>query len=204
LKELQDAWEIEAEKYGVYPIDPDRRTRNVTRINKLGRKEPQITYERLGAQRINESLSPPVKNRSFTITAQLTASGNQDTQGVIATSGGMTGGYALYVHKGKPVFVHNLYNDEHYYVRGDKVLPQGDVEVRFDFEKNADNNGGIGRIFVNGKEVGAAEIPKTIPNMYSLDEGFDIGRDEGSSVTPEYAPPFEYTHDIDKVVFDLK
>lgn len=203
LEELHAAWSVEAEKYGVYPVDPDRRTRMIAQANKSGRKESRIEYDRLGAQRIPEALAPPVKNKSFAITASLDSAESVDLNGVIATHGGMTGGYALYVSDGVPSFVFNLYNENRYYVRSERRLPAGPVELRFRFSKNADNNGGVGTLLIDGREVGSASIPETTNNLFALGEGFDVGRDEGTSVTPEYAPPFEFNGAIDRVVFDL-
>ena len=203
LVELQAAWEREAQKYGVYPVDPDRRARTLANINRSGRKEKRIEYSRLGAQRIPEALSPPVKNRSFTITADIGSAPGQAPEGVIATAGGVTGGYALYLKNGVPTYVHNLYNEQHFYVRAQNPIPDGDVQIRFRFDKNDDDNGGIGRLFVNGDEVGVAEIPETVRNLFSIEEGFDIGVDDGTSVTPEYRSPFEFNGRIDSVVFEL-
>jgi arylsulfatase len=43
---------------------------------------------------INEAISPPVKNRSHTITASIETDGKTD--GVIVASGGYFAGYTLY------------------------------------------------------------------------------------------------------------
>ena len=204
LAELQRAWEKEAEKFGVFPLDADRQKRLFEQLNKSGRKEPVIEYQRLGAQRIPEAKSPPVKNRSYRIVAHIDSPGGRQVEGVLATSGGITGGYALYVKDGIPVYVHNLYNEELFYVRGSRPLPAGKVELVFSFEKNENDNGGVGTLIVNGEQTGQAEIRETVLGSFSIEDGFDIGVDEGSSVTPEYAPPFSFNADIDRVVFELK
>jgi arylsulfatase len=40
--------------------------------------------------------------------------------------------------------------------------------------------------------------------MISIVEGLDIGMDAGSPVDFTYQPPFAFTGNIDKVVYDLK
>ena len=172
-------------------------------MNKSGRKESVIEYFPEGAYRIPEAMSPPVKNKSFTITAEINMSGGGPAQGVIATSGGKTGGYAIYLKNGYASYVHNLYNENHYYVRATKPLPEGYSELTFVFEKNDEDNGGIGRFVLNGEDIGSALIPETTRNSFSIEDGFDIGVDDGSTVTDEYQAPFRFTGELIRVVFDL-
>ena len=203
LRELQDAWAVEAERYGVYPVDPDRRKRFRRMMNESGRKEDVIEYFPEGAIRIPEALSPPVKNRSYSITAKLDLAEDATSEGIIVTSGGVTGGYAIYLQDGYPVYVHNLYNEHHYFVRGEVRVPAGESTLEFRFRKNEDNNGGVGAFLLNGVEVGSAIIPETTRNAFSIEDGFDIGMDQGSPVTNEYKPPFEFSGTINKVIFDV-
>ena len=203
LNELQEAWAIEADRYGVYPVDPDRRTRFRRMMNDSGRKEPIIEYFPEGAMRIPEPLSPPVKNKSFRITAHLNMPQGAPGNGIIATSGGVTGGYAIYLDDGYPVYVHNLYNEKHFFVRGETPVPAGSSALEFRFLKNDDDNGGVGSFLLDGIEIGSAAIEETTRNAFSIEDGFDIGIDHGSPVTNEYTPPFEFTGTIEKVVFDV-
>lgn len=203
LKELQEAWAVEADKYGVYPLDPDRRTRFIAAMNKSGRKEEVIRYFPEGAFRIPEAMSPPVKNRSFRIRARLNMPADMPGEGIIVTSGGVTGGYAIYLEDGFPVYVHNLYNERHFYVRGTERVPAGKSTLEFRFDKNEDNNGGSGSFLLDGVEIGRGQIDETTRNSFSIEDGFDIGRDEGSPVTKDYTPPFAFSGTIEDVVFDF-
>jgi len=203
LKELQAAWAVEAERYGVYPVDPDRRKRFRRMMNESGRKESVIEYFPGGAIRIPEALSPPVKNKSFRVTAYMNMPASEPGSGIIATSGGVTGGYAIYLQDGYPVYVHNLYNEKHFFVRGDTPVPAGQSSLEFRFKKNEDDNGGVGSFLIDGVEVGSAQIEETTRNAFSIEDGFDIGMDQGSPVTSEYKPPFEFSGTIEKVVFDV-
>ena len=203
LRELQEAWEREAHKHGVFPVDPDRRPRFIAQMNRFGRKESVIDYAPEGAWRVPEALSPPVKNRSFRIRARIEALAGQPLEGVIVAAGGVTGGYALYVDGGYPVYIYNLYNEVHYQVRGERPIAPGPADLEFRFAKNAEGNGGLGELLLNGESIGSAEIPQTVRNSFSIEDGFDIGRDEGSPVSREYQPPFPFTGLIKGLTFDL-
>ena len=203
LKELQEAWAVEAEKFGVYPVDPDRRTRFIRTMNNSGRKEEVIRYIPPGAIRIPEPMAPSVKNKDYIIRAKLDMPNGEEGNGIIVTAGGITGGYAIYLEDDHPIYVHNLYNEHHYFVRGTEKVPKGKSILEFHFEKNEDNNGGIGRFFLEGKEIGRGLIDETTKNSFSIEDGFDIGRDEGSPVTTEYTPPFSFSGTIEEVEFDL-
>ena len=53
--------------------------------------------------------APSLLNKVYTITAEVTIP-KGGAEGMIATMGGVFGGYGLYLLKGKPVFVYNLLN----------------------------------------------------------------------------------------------
>jgi hypothetical protein len=56
---------------------------------------------------------------------------------------------------------------------------------------------------VNGTKVAEGELPKTIPNVISIVERFDVGEDVGSAVDFTYKLPFKFTGTIDKIRIDL-
>ena len=163
-----------------------------------------IKYYPEGAIRIPEAMSPPVKNKDFSIIAHLDFEEGVRKQGVIATSGGVTGGYALYVEDGYPVYVHNLYNEQHFYVKGNEPLPVGSSELIFSFTKNEKGNGGTGTFYLDGQAIGSGVIEETTLNSFSIEDGFDIGQDQGSPVSKDYHPPFPFSGTIVELVFDLR
>ena len=203
LKELQIVWEAEAARYGVFPLDPDRRSRVRYQLNQVGRKETVIRYLPPGAVRIPEALSPPVKNKSHTITATLRTEKGETPNGVIVASGGVTGGYSLYVDNGYPVYAYNLYNEKIFKLRSDTPLSDGESVLEFRFEKNKENNGGWASMFLNDQPVGRVEIPEKTLILFSVEDGFDVGRDEGSPVVSDYHSPFVFSGQLDSVTFDL-
>src|SRR5437867_7938275 len=64
--------------------------------------------------------------------------------------------------------------------------------------------GGMGTLFVNGKNVATGRIEQTQCCAFSADEGADVGADEGTPVTEAYKVPFKFTGKIDKVTIELR
>jgi len=194
LKELQDMFLVEAKKYDVLPLDD----RLVARADPSAR--PSLIVGRTdftyfpGARRIAENSSAPIKNCSHTITVEaVTPPTNSIANGVLACDGGIGGGWTLYVHDGKPVYEYNYLSVDRYKITSNEALPPGPVTIKFDFTYIGviPGKGGIGKLFINGKEVGSGRIDKTIPGRFSADETFDTGLDTGSPVG-SYTSPFPF------------
>ena len=61
---------------------------------------------------------------------------------------------------------------------------------------------GDGKLYINGKLVGAMELPVTLPVLYGI-EGLSCWYDFGERVTHRYDAPFTFTGHIDSVTVDL-
>ncbi len=208
LRQLQDLWWVQAARYNVLPLD----WRAVERLNAelqgrptLGGKSKTRTYYP-GQVGLPNEASPPLLNKSWTITADIEVSDQAD--GMIVTQGGITGGYGLYLREGKPTFVYNYLDVERYTVAGRDALPTGGVKLVVDFAYDGKDGergkGGTVTISANGNKVAEGTLPRTIPIQFSLSEGMDIGEDVGSAVDFTYKPPFTFTGNIDKVTMELK
>ena len=201
LKELQEAWEEEARKYNVFPLDGDKTGRLVNQMNKTGPKGNLFEYYPPGGTRIPEALSPPVKNRSHRITADIEIDNNK-VEGIIATTGGVSAGYAFYVKDGFLTYTYNLFGLDLYQIKAKKRLPTGPSRVRFEFEKTGEHRG-IGRLYIGTELVGEGELPEMVRGVFSIQEGFDIGKDSGSAVSGDYKIPFRFSGKLKKVWFNL-
>jgi arylsulfatase A-like enzyme len=104
LKELQALFVEEANKYQVFPLDNSVLPRLLTPRPSGTAGRTTFTYmgENVG---IPVGNAPNLLNRDFTITAEIQIP-KAGAEGMIATMGGRFGGYALYLVKGKPVFVY--------------------------------------------------------------------------------------------------
>jgi hypothetical protein len=77
LKELQAAFDVEAKKYNVYPLDSSFAARVDPSIRpSLTRGRSQFTYYP-GMIRIPEGSAPDFKNRSWTVAAEITVPGER-------------------------------------------------------------------------------------------------------------------------------
>jgi arylsulfatase A-like enzyme len=208
LRELQDLWWAEAARYNVLPLD----WRAVERLNgelqgrpSLGGKSKTRTYYP-GQIALPNEASPPVINKSWTITADIEAS--EKAEGMIVTQGGMTGGYGLYLREGKPTFVYNYLDIERFNITAEENLPMGKVRLIVDFaydgKEGEHGKGGTITISANGKKLAEGKLPKTVPIQFSLGEGLDVGRDVGSPVDFTYRLPFEFNGKLEKVTYELK
>jgi arylsulfatase len=204
LKELQLLFYTEAAKYNVLPLDNSKTARLDPAIRpSLTRGRTSFSYTQ-GQTRIPEGASPDIKNKSWSITADVQV--NAETSGMIVTQGGLFSGYGLYLEKGKPVFHYNFCDVAHYNVVGKDPLSPGHHTIKMDF---AYDGGGIGKggtvtLVVDGREVATGRVDRTVPIRVSLDEGLDVGEDTGTPVNLSYDVPFKFTGKISKVTIDLK
>jgi len=189
LKQMQELFMQQAEKYHVLPIDD----RGTVRFDAAQAGRPDLMNGRTeltlypGMHGIMENAFISVKNRSHDITAELVVPpGGAD--GVILAQGGRFGGWSLYVKNNRPVYAYNFLGLELFKVAGTAPLPSGDVTLRYIFvyDGGAPGAGGMERILVNGKEVAQGRIGRTQASMFSADDGADVGRDEGTPVSPDY------------------
>ncbi len=209
LRELQDLWWAEAAKYNVLPLDSSFSERVDPAIRpSLTAGRTTFTY-RPGMIRIPEGATPDIKNKSYSITAEVVIP-EGGANGVLATQGGRFGGWGLLVLDGKPVFVHALSNQERhkYKVAAKEKLASGKHTIRFEFKYDGGGigKGGTGTLLVDGKKVAEDHIPATVAARFSLDETFDVGEDTGTPVIEDYADkmPFRFTGKLDKLTIDLK
>jgi len=188
LAHLQRMFLIEAAKYKVLPLD-DRR---VERFDPEQAGRPQlVTGKRQmlfgGMGRLTENTVLPLKNRSHAVTAQIDVP-DGGASGVIVAQGGRFGGWSLYLLEGRPVYCYNLFGMQRFKVAADEVVPQGEHQVRMEFAYDGGGlaKGGTATLFLDGREVAAGRIERTVPLIFSADETTDVGADGGTPVSDDY------------------
>jgi arylsulfatase len=209
LKELQEAFEVEARKYNVYPLDSSAAQRfNPTLRPSLTRGRSEFTYYS-GMVRIPEGSAPDFKNKSWAIAAEVNIPKN-GASGVLATIGGRFGGWVLMMLDSKAQFVYSYSNQPEHKFRivSDQAIPEGDHVVRlgFRYDGGGYGKGATGILFVDGTQVAQGRILRTIPIRFSLGETFDIGEDTGTPVVEDYVDkmPFRFTGTLKKFVVVLE
>lgn len=137
---------------------------------------------RNGTIGVPEKAVPHMFNRSWELCASLHVTG--ETRGVVATIGGTSAGWALYIDADRrPVFTYRDFAVKTVHLRGEP-LPAGDAKLRLAFAyAGADGSYGAGAdltLCVNGAAVARDSLPATPPAMFSIVETFDVGVDTGS------------------------
>jgi arylsulfatase len=205
VKELEELFWSEAEKYDVYPIG-----------GALGRTlQPESNPQRAAkthwefttnTYRVPELAGPEIKSTNYEVNAYITA--DKSTEGVIYAVGERMGGQALFIKDGKLRYSFSTLGLYWHDFEGNVKIPLGEVKITLKHTmKEAKLNGpSIVQLFINDKEVGQMEIKATVYGAYTGHETFDIGRDEGMPVNEEYADKgkFKFTEgQLHKVVFDI-
>jgi len=190
LKELQRLFLIECVKYNVLPLD-DRR---VERFNSdlagrptLIQGKSQLRFS--GMHRLSESSILNLKNKSHSVTAEVTLPKGK-ANGVIIAQGGEFGGWAVYAKDGKLRYTYNLFGVKLFTTESTQDLPGGKHQVRMEFVYAGGGlaKGGGVSLFVDGKKVGEGTVEATQPMIFSADETCDVGEETGSTVSPDYTP----------------
>ena len=206
LRQMQDMWWVEAAKYNVLPLD----WRAVIRMNAEAMGRPSLIGHRTsmtyypGTVGLPDAASPPMCNKSWTITADVEIP-DGDVNGMIVTHGGLEGGYGLYLRDGKPTFVYNFLSIERTTFAAKQALPAGNAKIVVDFKYDGGGMGKGGKLSLsaNGKTLAEGRLEKTIPIQFSLGEGVDIGMDVGSPIDFTYKLPFAFTGKIEQVNIKL-
>ncbi|GAA1962043.1 arylsulfatase [Microbacterium deminutum] len=206
LHELQRLWLIEAVKYNVLPIDD----RGAERLNPELAGRPTLihgTSQLLfpGMGRLSENSVISIKNKSFSVTAEIDVP-ERGAEGVIIAQGGRFGGWSLYFADGKATFVYNLLGIHQFTSRADTVLDAGKHQVRTEF---AYDGGGLAKggdltLYYDGAAVGTGRVGATQPMIFSADETTDVGYESGTSVSADYtAQSSRFTGKIHWVQIDI-
>jgi arylsulfatase len=189
VAELQRLFVEEAVKYNVLPIDD----RSLERLDPAAAGRPDLMAGRTtltlydGMTGMLENAFINVKNRSSVIDAELEIPAG-GANGVVLAQAGRFGGWSLYFKDGAPAFAYNWIGRETYTVAAPRALPPGPALVRLDFayDGGGPGRGGTATLSVNGEAVATGRIAHTNPMMFSVDEGADVGVDEGTPVTEAY------------------
>jgi len=190
LKELQALFTQQAVRNHVLPID-DRRSERFDpavagRPDLMGPRTTLTVYS--GMQGMAENVFINVKNRPFTITAEVELR-DAATRGVIIAQAGAFGGWTLYMKDGRIHHEYNFFGVERTNISGSDVLAPGNHTIVYAFTPDATKPGAGGNctLSVDGTQVATGHIPKTQPYAFSGDEGVDVGLDGETAVSNDYA-----------------
>jgi arylsulfatase len=137
--------------------------------------------------RLSENSVVNIKNKSFSVTAELDVP-ERGAEGVIIAQGGRFGGWALYAKDGKAKFVYNVLGIQQFATEATDPIPLGTHQVRMEF---AYDGGGLAKggdviLYYDGDKVGTGRVAATQPMIFSGDETTDIGYEAGTPVSSDY------------------
>jgi arylsulfatase A-like enzyme len=190
LHELQRLWLIEATKYNVIPLDD----RTAERINpdiagrpQLIKGDTQVFYPGMTSLSENSVLS--IKNKSFSVTAEVVVP-DDGANGTIIAQGGAIGGWSFYTKQGTAKFAYNLLGVHTFTAEAGVPVSPGKHQVRAEFVYDGGGyaKGGTASLYYDGEKVGEGRVDATQPFVFSADEGLDIGCEKGTAVAAECDP----------------
>lgn len=188
LAYLQQLFLLEASKYNVFPLDDRRAERFNAELAgrpELIRGNTQLLFSGMG--RLTENSVIVLKNKSFSITAEVDRTGGP-LEGVVIAQGGAFGGLSLYFKDGTARFAYNFFGLDTTIVAADTVLEAGKHQVRMEFAYDGGGlaKGGNVTLYYDGQPVGTGRVERTVPMLFSADETTDVGRESGTPVSDEY------------------
>ena len=204
LHELQRLWLIEATKYNVLPLDD----RTAERLDADAAGRPQLvrgTSQMLfgGMGRLSESSVLNIKNKSFSVTAEIEVP-DAGAEGPIVAQGGRFGGWGLYAKDGRAAFAYNVLGLQLFVTEAEKPIPAGMRQVRmeFDYDGGGLAKGGDVTLYYDGEKAGEGRVEATHPLIFSADESTDVGYEAGTPVSAEHTRE-RFTGKINWVKLDL-
>jgi len=206
LAKLQRLWLIEATKYNVLPMDD----RLAERANAEIAGRPTLIHGNTqqffpGMGRLSENSVVNIKNKSFSITAEVDVPSG-GAEGVIIAQGGRFGGWSLYTDGGRAKFVYNVLGIQEFATEADAPIPEGTHQVRMEFAYDGGGlaKGGDVTLYHDGEAVGTGRVEATQAMIFSADETTDIGYESGTAVSPDYTTKTSrFTGKIHWVQIDL-
>jgi arylsulfatase len=188
LAALQRLWLIEATKYNVIPLDD----RTAERVNPDLAGRPQLVKGNsqlffAGMGRLSENSVVTVKNKSFSVTAEVVVP-EGGAEGVIIAQGGKFGGWSFYTKGGKAKFAYNVLGIHEFRAEAEQPLPAGKHQVRMEFAYDGGGlaKGGNVTLRYDGGKVGEGRVQFTQAMIFSADETTDVGHETGTPVSSDY------------------
>ncbi|MCU1369968.1 MAG: sulfatase [Ilumatobacteraceae bacterium] len=188
LAKLQRLWLIEATKHNVLPMDDriaERANPEIAGRPTLVRGNSQLFYQGMG--RLSENSVLSIKNKSFSVTAELTLP-DGGASGVLIAQGGGFGGWAVHLVDGVLTFTYNLLGIQEFTTTATVPVASGTHQVRAEFAYDGGGlaKGGDVTLSVDGVEVGTGRVEATQAMIFSADETTDIGYESGTTVSSAY------------------
>jgi arylsulfatase len=186
VKELAEAWWLDAERFDVLPLD-DRRRERAAGIDPTARQRSHFRFLP-GTRALNRTLGPDFAARSFSITAYVHRSARQD-EGVLLAHGRRAAGFAMFVQDNRLWFDYNLAG-HHTTVCSDDEIPTRDSVLAVELERTGE--GAVVTLLINGAATGHTILARTLPGGFGC-LSTQAGHNAPSPVSPRYSSPFRFS-----------
>jgi len=208
LIEMIAQWYVEAGKYNVLPVDGRGQQRMADARPMIAKDRTRYTYYP-GTQPVPPNVAAKLLNRSHSITADVEIP-EVGAEGVLASAGGVDGGYTFYVQDGSLRYAYSYVGREIYRLQSHDGLAPGHHTLRYEFEVTGEPDlahgrgaPGRGQLYIDEQLVGEIEMPVTIPISLGLAGGISCGEDPGAPVIPDYQPPYAFNGKLHSVTVDV-
>jgi arylsulfatase len=199
LAELKSLFDREARRNEVYPLGGSAAE------SVLPPREEFVFYP--GLPRVPVKSLSTSFGASFRIIAE-TVIPSEGAEGVLFSYGNRWEGFVLYAKGSHLIYENHVANSRRETIVSNATLPEGRVVATFEFVAGQRAQEawmpatGEGRLSINGRPVGNGQLTlKPSPLYYG---SLGVGRAFGSSVSPNFEPPFAFTGALEKVTVQLQ
>jgi len=192
LKAMIEEWWRQAEASKVLPLDDRFAPRFADNAKRFHGPRNRFVFH-AGMGHVPTDVAPDVRNRTYTIEADVQVDGAM-TEGVLIAHGDATTGYSLYMKDGKLAYDMNI-GGEHHLIVSDRPVPAGNRKLAVQMRRNKGRN--LATILIDGEPAGSFDTQNGFVSFISW-SGLDIGRDRSSPVS-HYEAPFAFTGKLRKV-----
>ena len=151
--------------------------------------------------RMPEFTAPGLGRQDSRVRISLTMADN--ASGVLYALGGFSGGLTLFLDGGYLVYEYNMLIVDRYQARSAAPIPAGEhtITVSTTFDSATPMGPAAVTLAVDGTEVAAVAVARTVPTAFTASETFGVGVDLGSPVSPDYFDrrPFRFDGTIEYV-----
>jgi len=197
LTQMIEQWWIEAETYGVLPLDDRGVELFGARFGEHSPHRPDRRYSYFPPMApLPSQSSASLGGRSWTLNATIEREAGQG--GVLYALGNGNSGLTLFVQNDRLVFDYNVFGD-HFEVESDREVPVGASVVGVRFERTG--KGGHASVVIDDAECGTVEFPFVMRVISSM--GSSIGFDHGLPVSRRYSDAFAFEGTLHRVDIEL-
>jgi arylsulfatase A-like enzyme len=210
LETMKALWYYNAGLYNGLPLD-DRSALEQILADRPHGTPPRDRYVYFpDSASVPEQSAVTFSGRSYTIAAGVHVE-SPDAAGVLFAQGGIAGGHSLYVTDRRVHYAFNWVGTVLQVVVSETDLAPGDHVISAEFAARGRSEDpampgarGTLTLYVDDTAVGSGDIVTQPGNFCLVGDGLCVGRDDASSVTPDYEAPFPFTGGtIDRVVVDV-